>query len=359
MRFVFTGGGTGGHVYPGLSVAEALRADAPEMQAVYIGRSDGPEARLAPAAGLRFHGVPAAGVRGKSPLGTVRGVLRLTTGVAAASRLLGRLRPDAVFATGGYASVPVALAARARGIPVVVYLPDVYPGWAVRLLARIATRVGTTSEAALPHLPAGKSVVTGYPVRAEFFTLDRPTARGRLHLPPRVPVLLVSGGSSGSRDLNAAVAHHLPQFSRLAHVVHLCGQSHVEEFLKLRGRMKEELHDRYRPVAYLDDMPAALHAADLAVMRAGASTLGELPATGVPAVLVPGPFSDQARNAHFLEQRGAAMTLANDELDTLFPTVRDLLTRPDRLTAMRGAMRSLARPEAAAELARLVLEVAR
>lgn len=358
MRLVFAGGGTGGHVYPGLSVAAAVRRVAADAELLYIGRTGGTEERIVRDAGLPFAGVRAAGIRGRSPIGLARGLAALAAGAVQAWRLLGRFQPRAVFATGGYASVPVGIAAWARRIPLVVYLPDVYPGWAVRLLARLAARVGTTSDRALAHLPRRKTTVTGYPTRPAFFEVTRPQARERLGLPPRVPVLLIAGGSSGSRDLNRAVARHLPQFLRLAEVVHSCGPAFEPELRRLAERVPEPERRRYHLYAYLDDMPAAMAAADLAVMRAGASTVGELPAAGLPAVLVPGPFSDQSRNARYLEGEGAAVLLPNDELDDLFPIVQALFTDPARLSAMRRAMSALARPDAAECLATLLLEAA-
>jgi UDP-N-acetylglucosamine--N-acetylmuramyl-(pentapeptide) pyrophosphoryl-undecaprenol N-acetylglucosamine transferase len=282
--------------------------------------------------------------------------------VTQAWRILGRFRPLAVFATGGYASIPVAVAARARRVPVLVYLPDVRPGWAVRALARIATRLATTSGEALAHLPAAKTTVTGYPLRSSFFATTRQTARERLgltHVRPNEPLILVTGGSSGSRDLNRAVARHLPQLLRLGHLLHISGPPYEDELKNLAGLLPEDLRTRYHLYGYLDDMPAAMWASDLAIMRSGASTLGELPATGLPAVLVPGPFSDQSHNAAYLQGRGAAVVIPNDQVETaLFPTVQALVTDPARLSSLRRSMSALARPDAAQTLANLLLEVA-
>ena len=359
MRVVFTGGGTGGHVYPGLSVLEALRCQAgTPIEAWYIGRRGGAEERIVPAAGVPFHAVPAAGLRGKSAPAAARALVALAAGTAQAWRLLGRWRPRVAFATGGYASVPVALAARLRRIPLLLFLPDVYPGWAVRFLARFATRIATSTDQALAALPRGRTVVTGYPVRAAFFAVDRPSARARLGLPPAEPVVLVAGGSSGARDINRAVARHLPHFLQMAYLLHVSGPPFEAELRRLAERMPVHLRARYHLFGYLDDMPAAMAAADVAVLRAGASTLGELPASGLPAVLVPGPFSDQERNARYLVEQGAAVVVDNAAVDHILPTVHDLLRTPERLAAMRRAMGALARPTAAADLARLLLEVA-
>jgi UDP-N-acetylglucosamine--N-acetylmuramyl-(pentapeptide) pyrophosphoryl-undecaprenol N-acetylglucosamine transferase len=274
-------------------------------------------------------------------------------------RALGCFRPRAVFATGGYASVPVAAAAWLRRIPVLVYLPDVHPGWAVRLIERFSTRIATTSEAALRYLPRKKTVVTGYPVRPDFHAVRREAARERMGVPPKVACILVLGGSSGSRDLNRGLARHLPQFTQLGEVVHSSGPAFAPELRRLAERLPEPNRSRYHLHPYLDDVPAAMAAADICITRAGASVLGELPAASLPAVLVPGPFSDQERNARFLESRGAAVVVPNDRInEKLLPVVHSLLTSPERLIAMRKGMSDLARPDAAARLAKLLLEVA-
>jgi UDP-N-acetylglucosamine--N-acetylmuramyl-(pentapeptide) pyrophosphoryl-undecaprenol N-acetylglucosamine transferase len=359
VRVLFAGGGTAGHVYPSLSVAAALREAWPEMEPLYAGTGDAAERRIVEAAGIPYAAVAAAGLRARSPLRAARGLARVAVGTLQALRLIGRFRPRAVFATGGYGSVPASLAAALRRVPLVVFLPDVYPGWAVRFTARFARRLATSTEAALEFLPAEKTSVTGYPVRPEFFAVNRIAGRERMELPPRLPVILVTGGSSGAVRLNSAFARHLPQFTTMAHVVHLTG---TRDEARMRGyaeRLTPAQRARYHVYPYLDDMPAAMAAADLAICRAGASTLGELPAVGLPAVLVPLDLSDQARNARFLESHGAATVIDNaDAPERLFPAAQMILTDPERLTAMRRAMTALARPTAARDIARLLVEVA-
>jgi UDP-N-acetylglucosamine--N-acetylmuramyl-(pentapeptide) pyrophosphoryl-undecaprenol N-acetylglucosamine transferase len=356
---IFAGGGTGGHIYPGLSVAQALRGLRPDVQVLYAGTGDPEEARIVRAAGLRYTGVRSAGIRARSPLRAARGVALMAAGVGQALRLLLRFRPRAVFATGGYGTVPIALAAALRRTPLVVFLPDIYPGWAVRFSARLATRVATTAEPALEFLPQAKTDVTGYPVRDGFFQVDRLQARARAELPPRVPVLLITGGSTGAVSLNSAFVRHLPQFATMAHVVHLTGRRDEARILSYRARLTPPQQERYRVLAYADDMPALMAAADLCVCRAGASTLGELPAVGLPAVLVPLDLSDQARNARYLASQGAAVVVPNDEAPArLLPEVQSILSDPERLAEMRRAMTALARPNAARDLARLLIEVA-
>jgi UDP-N-acetylglucosamine--N-acetylmuramyl-(pentapeptide) pyrophosphoryl-undecaprenol N-acetylglucosamine transferase len=359
---VLSGGGTGGHIYPGLAVAQALRRRAgatPEL--LYVGARGRLDEQIVGAAGLPFAAVRAAPLRTGSPLGLLRGVLGLVAGTAQAWRLLGRFRPDAVFATGGYASVPVGIAARLRRRPLLVYLPDVRPGWAVRLLARLATRVAATSEGSLTTLPGTKSEATGYPVRDAFWSARRDAARRALGLPPDGPVLLVSGASQGARALNEAVSQQLDALLAVCHVLHLTGRAAEAEQLARREALPEGQRARYHVMGYLEEMAGAMAAADLAVMRSGASVLGELPAVGLPAVLVPGVYAagyDQRANAGYLAERGAAVVLENEELSRLGDIVRELLADAPRRESMAQAARSLARPDAAERLARMLEELA-
>ena len=364
MRVVLSGGGTGGHIYPALAVAEALTRDegqesTPEL--LYIGVRGRMDEPIAGNAGLPFASVRAGPLRVGSPLGVVRGVAALFAGTLQAWRLLGRFRPDAVFATGGYASVPVGLAARARRTPLVVYLPDVRPGWAVRLLSKLATRIGTSTDASERELPPGKTHVVGYPVRDAFWRAERDAARRGLGLPLDAKVLLVTGASQGARRINDAVAAQLDGLLEHCHVLHLTGRAEEDRMKARREALPERLRERYHVAGYLDDMPAAMAAADLAVMRAGASVLGELPAAGLAAVLVPGVYEgwDQMPNARYLEQHGAAVVLENDRLDRLAEVVRDLLVDDARRRELGEAVRRLARPNAARDLARMLREAAK
>ena len=363
MRILLTGGGTGGHVYPALSAAEALRQRAGEpVELLFAGTQRGDVERLAAGAGIPFAEVSAAPVRGRTPRQLAGTAWQLALGTAEAWRLVGRFRPQVVLATGGYASVPVSVAARLRGVPLVLYLPDVHPGWAVRFLAKLARRIAVTSEGSLRHLPRGKTRVTGYPVRAAFFTQhtqDRCAARQQLGFAADLPLLLVTGATQGAQAINAAVFAALPALLPHCAVLHQTGDSGLAEAERHAAALPEQLRPRYRPAAYLDEMPVAMAAADLAVMRAGASSLAEPPAVGLATILVPGRFSDQRANAAFMAKRGAAIMLSEDDLAGLPATVLGLLNDRARLCAMREAARSLARPDAAQAIAALVLEAAR
>lgn len=317
------------------------------------------EERLIARMGLPFVGIPAGGVHGLAPWRAARNLFKLAHGFLVALRAGRRRRPDALFVTGGYASVPVALAAWALRVPILLYLPDVEPGLAVRFIAHLATRIAVTTEDSRRFLPARKVVVRGYPVRPAFAGIGRQEARRSLGLAQDEPVLLVFGGSTGARSINRAVAEQLDGLLEVAQVVHLSGERDWPWVAEQAAGLEPPRRARYHPYPYLHDeaMGQALAAADLALCRAGASTLGELPYFGLPAILVPYPYAwrYQKVNADWLASRGAAVILEDARLgEDLVPTVWSLLGDPTRLAEMRARARSLARPDAAALLAEIL-----
>jgi UDP-N-acetylglucosamine--N-acetylmuramyl-(pentapeptide) pyrophosphoryl-undecaprenol N-acetylglucosamine transferase len=353
MRVWIAGGGTGGHVYPGLAVAQALRATG-ESDVTYVGGQGGIEEELARRAGLRFVGIPAGGVHGVALWQATQNIVKLIRGCWAARRLGLRERPSALFATGGYASVPVALAAWTLQVPVLAYLPDIEPGLAVRFIAWLASEVAVTVDDSRCYFSDRKVIVTGYPVRSEFRDLDRAEARETLGLAQTESVLLVMGGSRGARSINRALDGILEPVLDMTQVIHLSGQLDWPWVSGRRDGLPEGLSKRYHAFPYLHEMGYALASADLVLCRSGASTLGELPFFGLPAVLVPYPHAwrYQRVNAEWLTERGAAITLEDGRLDEeLLPTVQHLLRSPQQLARMAERTRMLARPDAATRLA--------
>jgi UDP-N-acetylglucosamine--N-acetylmuramyl-(pentapeptide) pyrophosphoryl-undecaprenol N-acetylglucosamine transferase len=246
-------------------------------------------------------------------------------------------------------------------VPILLYLPDIVPGWAVRFIARLATRVAVTVEDAAAHFPpiwgdekGGKVVVTGYPVRAEFHQVDRVEDRASMGLTAGEPVLLVMGGSTGAQGINRPFGEILEQVLELAQVVHVTGKIDWPWVQERQEALPAALKARYHIYDYVHEMGKAFAAADLVVCRAGASILGELPFFGLPAVLVPYPhaWDYQRVNADWLAERGAAIRLDEERLgEELLPTLRRLLGDREALAAMVERTQALARPDAAARLA--------
>ena len=362
LRVLLTGGGTGGHVYPALAVA-ASAAETGTAEFRYVGTAGGMEADIVRAAGLPFTAVQAGAVRGRTPIGAAIGLARTVRGIAEARAVIRRFRPDVVLATGGFVCVPVVLAARLSAVPSVVYLPDLRPGWAVRLLARVAAAVAVSFEEVRPFVPGRRVVVTGYPVRPELLRWTRPRARRSLGFPEDEPVLLVMGGSRGARTINEAVTRGLERLLTAAWVIHATGTRDYPLVAAGLERLPDGLRTRYRVYPYLDsELAPCLAAASLVAARAGASTLGELPAVGAPGLLVPYPHAGahQWLNARFLAERGAARIVedAAARHGALVEMALALLGNRAELAAMAEAARRLARPDAAARLFQLAAEVA-
>lgn len=323
------------------------------------------EQALVERGGLAFAAISASGVRGKGPVAGLAGLVRLVKGYAESRRIINRFQPDGLFVTGGYVCVPVTLAAHRAGVPVIIYLPDIEPGLAIKNLARFADRVAVTAPEAQSFFKPGLTVVTGYPVRAELAAgvtdVVKRRARQRLGLVEDEPVLIVFGGSRGARSLNQAVVENLPAWLEHCQIIHITGPLDESWVQAKWAELPPARQARYRVAAYLhEEMVPTLQAADLVVARAGASTLGEFPALGLPAILVPYPHAGahQAQNAAYLVRRGAALSIADAEIkQELKQAMLDLITNGEKLQAMSQASQQLARPDAALRLAQEIVSV--
>jgi UDP-N-acetylglucosamine--N-acetylmuramyl-(pentapeptide) pyrophosphoryl-undecaprenol N-acetylglucosamine transferase len=366
MRVVVTGGGTGGHIYPGLAIAERLREDW-GAEVLFVG-GDRLEREIVPRAGIPFVSVPAAQLPRTPGIRSIGALLRTVAGAAQAARFLRKFRPQVVVATGGYASAPVAFAAALLGIPILLQEQNAFPGLTNRLVARWAARIAVAHEEAGRHFPPGKVVATGIPMRSSLFMGSRERARDRFGLSLAQATVLVLGGSQGAKLLNRAILDALPYLDGArVQVLHQTGKAHIGWVREEAERLgREGLRVPYMPLPYLDmeEMADAYAAADLVVCRAGATTLAEITAVGLPAILVPYPYAaegHQERNAKVLAEAGAAVILLQEELDgrRLSEEISRLLQDRPRLRAMAEASRRCGRPDATRQVVDLVLEVAR
>lgn len=349
-------------MYPALAVARSLRAlpDAPEL--AWLGGRRGIEARLVPAAGIPFHRLLARSLRSVEPnLHAVLDPVRLALSFPQALARLLAWRPDVLFTTGGFVTVPALLAGAFLRVPVVLWEGNAIPGRAVRATARLA-RVKAVSHAAAGERLGETWRLTGTPIR-RLEAGDRSAARARLGLPDGIPCVLVFGGSQEVRRFNHAVRQALPELARRVAVVHVTGPSTIGEFTAVRDALPEELRPRYLPFADLgDEMADALVAADLVVGRAGSSTLAEVCAAGRPMVVVPYPHAagHQAANARAMAEAGAAVLVEDEAFDgPALLRALELLARPESLDAMAAAARRSSRPGAAAAVTALITAVAR
>ncbi|MBM4361227.1 MAG: undecaprenyldiphospho-muramoylpentapeptide beta-N-acetylglucosaminyltransferase [Deltaproteobacteria bacterium] len=351
-RILLAGGGTGGHVFPLLAVAERLRELAPESVLTFVGTERGLEARLVPERGYPLELVRVAPLRGGGVRGAASGALVAARSLPAAFSLVRRLDPNVVLSIGGYAAGPVSIAAWARRVPLCLVEPNAAIGLSNRAVAPLVKRAYTAFEASAGHFPRAAVRRTGVPIRAGF----RPTA-----LPSGTELrVLVLGGSQGAASLNDAVPRAIAASRGALRVLHQCGAGRDGAVRELYASLG--LGGRAEVVPFLDDMPAALAAAHLVIGRAGAGAVAEICAVGRPSLLVPYPFAGdhQRWNAAELVEAGAATMITSAEAtpERLTAELDRLAGDRDRLEAMARAARALGRPDAALEIARDVIALA-
>jgi UDP-N-acetylglucosamine--N-acetylmuramyl-(pentapeptide) pyrophosphoryl-undecaprenol N-acetylglucosamine transferase len=342
-------GGTGGHLFPGIAVADELKARDPETRVVFVGTPRGLEGRLVPQAGYELEMLPILPLNGVGLVRLLKGVLALPWAMVKAVQLVRRLRPAAVLGVGGYAGGPTVLVAALLGIPTVVLEPNAKPGFTNRVLKPFVRHAACSYDGARREF-GSKGVVTGNPVRGGFAKLAP-----KWHVPPMT--LLAFGGSQGARIINTTLAAALPLLPgrdrvRIVHQTGPASREEVAAAYKAAGREAEVL-------AFLDDMQARFAQADLVLCRSGATTAAELTAAGKASVLVPFALAaddHQRSNARALEAAGAARMIEEKDLtpERLAAVLGELLGDTARLTAMEEAARKLARPDAAARVADLL-----
>jgi undecaprenyldiphospho-muramoylpentapeptide beta-N-acetylglucosaminyltransferase len=358
---LITAGGTGGHVYPALAAASELP---PNVAVRWIGSVGGMERELIAREGIEFDAIQGGQVAGMGLRGLV-GLAKAAWGTLQAIGIVRQWKPDALLVTGGYTAIPVAFACWLLRVPVLVYLPDIEPGTAVRVVSRLATVVAVTAEDSRVYFPAVRGnrnvIVTGYPVRPSLVAASHKDAVAHFGLTGSRPTILVFGGSRGARSINNAVLDDLDDLLNDYQIIHVSGELDWPTIKTRAEQLPEDKRVHYHAYPYLhNEMGLAFAAADLVICRAGASVLGELPIFGLSAILVPYPYAwrYQKVNADYLALRGAALRLNDEDLKMkLTATVRELLGSPTRMTAMQAAVRALAVPDAAKRIAGALLQL--
>ncbi len=364
--FFFAGGGTGGHLYPALAVAEEITELLPAAEILFFCSSREVDARILSPSGYDFLPLPAVGFSA-SPVRCIRFGAQFVKSYYFAKQILRERRQGAVvMGTGGFVSAPVILAARSLRIPVALLNVDSVPGKANRLMARYAAAVFVQFQQTRQYFAKTRAqvCVTGCPLRRDFTRPAPAEALRQYQIDPGKKVLLITGASSGSRSINQALAEILPALEPFAdtwQVVHITGAAHFDQVQQTAGRTAIS----YRPIDYCHNMPALLAAADLVVGRAGAVSVAEYAAAGVPAVCLPYPYHKdrhQVLNARPLVEAGAAV-IVDEAIDNPQQTVDELrrvlterMSDPSRLAAMRNAARSIAKPDAAKAVAKTLLQ---
>lgn len=352
MRAILAGGGTGGHVIPALAIAQELKK-VHAAEVIFIGTQRGIETRLVPKAGFDLRLIQVGQLNRVSVTTRMKTMLDLPKAIVASRRILREFKPDVMIGVGGYASGPAMLAAKLCRVPTVIFEPNIFPGFANRLVAPFAAAAAVHFKETCRYF-RGCSV-TGVPVRQAFFELPPSRPDSRKHL-------LVFGGSQGARAINSAVVGALSVLYEALpglHIVHQTGEKEYESIARayLEANVPAEVS------AFIDDMPHAFADADLIICRSGASTVAEITAASKPAIFVPLPTAaddHQRKNAQALVDAGAARMLQQSELtpERLVKEVAELLGTPETLADMSAAAKSLSHPNAAAEIAAIAVRVA-
>ena len=349
MKVAIVGGGTGGHVIPALAIARELREQY-SAEIVFVGTARGIETRLVPQAGFPLHLVQVGQLKNVSLIRRARTLADIPRALLACRKLFDQFQPQVVIGVGGYASGPGMLAAILLRIPTLAFEPNLVPGFANRMVARFVSAAAVHFEETTRFFR--NAVVTGVPVRQEFFHIPR-----RLFSPPGS--LLVFGGSQGARVLNQTLIDAIPRWKQLG--IQIRHQTGDRDFEKVDSAYKQAGFPA-QVSRFIDDMPAAFREADLVLCRSGASTVGEITAAGKPAIFVPFPFAaddHQRKNAEALEKAGAAQLIPEPELtaERLGAAVSDILRNPAALKQMSAKAETLSHPQAVRRIGEMVVNL--
>lgn len=353
--FVIAGGGTGGHIYPGIALAQELQKRFPQWGIVFIGTKKGLEAKIVPREGFQFKTIDVEGLKGSSIRQILKASIKLPRSVYQAVRMLKELNPIAVLGTGGYASGPVVYAAYLMRIPTIILEPNIYPGLTNCLLSKSVDKIAICFSETEKFFPKGKTVLTGNPVRQEILEMNNaPLNEGKL-------TVLIFGGSQGAHKINMAVVEALPYLIPWKDALHLIHQTGEADF----DRVVEGYHQAGfsgEIQSYLDSIPQIYGKSSLVISRAGATTIAELTACGKPAVLIPYPYAvynHQELNAQALVAAGAAEMILDQDLSgkVLAECLIAFIKNPDKLKKMHIQSKILGKVEATKRLCNEILSI--
>ncbi|MGN1098410.1 MAG: undecaprenyldiphospho-muramoylpentapeptide beta-N-acetylglucosaminyltransferase [Clostridia bacterium] len=344
MRILLSGGGTAGHINPAVAIAKTVVAHEPDSQVLFVGTPNGMEQRLVPREGFGIKSVEVMGLRRKITLENIKVAVNYFTSIRDAGRIIDEFRPDAVVGTGGYVCAPVVKAAFKRKIPTLIHEQNVFPGLAIKMLAKKADVTAISFDETRNMMQAKNMVLTGNPLRPDLFAeTDTDVSRAELGFSDK-PVVLIFGGSLGAEHINSAVAEMLKAGVKDFNLVAATGEKHYQLFMDSLEGVKLGANIKILP--YIYNMNEMLALADLVVARAGAITVSELNALGKASVLIPSPYvahNHQEYNARYLEKNGAAKVLLEGELsgDALRKAIEDSISNPSELEKMRRCSKKI------------------
>lgn len=360
MRVLLTGGGTGGHIYPALSMLKAIKEKYPDATFLYIGTPDGLEAKIVPEAGVDFKSVSASGLRRSLSLENFKTLYRFITSIRIAKKYIKVFKPDLVIGTGGYVCAPVVYAAAKLKVKTIIHEQNSLPGVTNKFLARYVDKILICFEGARKHFKADKVILTGNPRATEVATTLK-TGKTALGLNPHKKTVLISGGSRGARPINDAFISMVETYEQSNfEVVFVTGEVHYEAICEQIGNVDQLKHVKVMP--FIADMPKFLVSIDLFVGRSGATFLSEITALGVASILIPSPYvaeNHQEFNARSVTDHGGGTLILERDLtkDVLYDEITRLLNDDETLIAMRKATKALGIPDANTRILNVIDEL--
>ena len=360
-KVMLAAGGTGGHVYPAIAIADALKDSGKKMRINFVGTRERMEWSAVPRAGYDIHPIWVSGFHRRLTLKNVLFPVKLAVSLMQCYRLLKKHKPDVVVSCGGFASGPLGWVAGKLSIPLVLQEQNSFPGVTTRKLSLAAQKVFIAFDEARKYFPADKTELCGNPIRKKIITGDRERALEEFGFSGEAKTLLILGGSGGARTINEAVFSNLKNLhDELGlQIIWQCGDFYYDS---LQSKMSGSGFKNVRLKSFLHDMPQAYAASDLVISRAGALSCSELMLTGKPSVLVPSPSvagDHQTKNAASMVREGAALLLKDDEaVGSLYPMVKEVITNEEKLRGMSKAAISLSKPDAAEVIARHIIKIA-
>lgn len=354
-NIIIAGGGTGGHIYPAIAIANALKREFPNVRILFVGTDKGLENELVPKAGFRLERIRVKGFQRKLSLDTLRSLKEMFLGIWDSLEIIKEVKPDLVIGTGGYVAGPVVFVAAMLHIPSIIHEQNVRPGVTNRILSKFVDKIAISYKDSKKYFPREKVIVTGNPIREQISSADKGTALKKFKLSSYIPVVLSFGGSQGAEKLNNAISDIIVQIKdkKNFQLIHITGRRNYNKFkeiMKNRGIPLDSLgHIKVKP--YIYEMQDAYAASDLVISRAGAITISEITTCGKPAILIPLPTAagnHQEYNARLLERNGAAKILSNENLTgkNLMCTIENIISDKQKLASMAKASSELQNPHA-------------
>ncbi|NLM74607.1 MAG: undecaprenyldiphospho-muramoylpentapeptide beta-N-acetylglucosaminyltransferase [Clostridiaceae bacterium] len=364
MKYIISGGGTGGHIYPGLAIAKEIKAKEPDAEILFVGTRHGLESKLVPREGYDIKFIDVRGFKRKLSFDTFKTMFKLFKSFGRIMKIINEFKPDAVIGTGGYVCGPVVFSAALKKIPTIIHEQNAFPGVTNKILARYVDAVAISFEESRKRFKAkAKITLTGNPIRKEVFELDRKTARSRLSIPDNVPLVVIFGGSLGAERINECVADMINSHCNDMpyHLILSTGMKHYDEVM---NKIKVKLPPTIRIEPYIYNMVEVLASSDVVVCRGGAITVSEISALGLPSIIIPSPYvaeNHQEYNARALEQRGAAVVILEDQLnpDILYGQINKLISDKDLRHKMHINAKKLGIKDSAARIYSLLKEIMR